>query len=98
MREKSNRKGKGVLRLTRSIRRLDYSEEFSVVIDKGARVIPISRASWADWDRNGRLIFCREGKIFAAQVTGDGIKEKELADFNSHKPEPLPPPRGATVW
>jgi len=98
MREKSNRKGKGVLRLTRSIQRLDYSEEFGVVIDKGTRIIPISRASWADWDRTGRLIFCKEGKIFTAQVISDGLKEEELADFNSYKPEPLPPPREASIW
>jgi hypothetical protein len=98
VREKTNRKGSGILRLTRSIQRLRYSEEFLVLSDKGAKGTPISRASWADWDQSGRLVFCKEGKVFAAQVTTEGLKAKELADFNSSRPEPLPPSRAATIW
>lgn len=91
------------IRLTRSIqgtdRSLDYSEEFAVLGLEHAGILAITRASWVDWDQNGRLVFCRDGKVFAARIQdGCSMVEKELADFNSLKPTPLPPPEKATRW
>jgi hypothetical protein len=99
VRERTSRNRKFTLRLTRSIKRLDYSEEFSVINRKDANATVIPRASWADWDHNGRLVFCRDGKVFSAHLSDDATwSETELADFNSSKPKPLPPPPEATRW
>lgn len=99
VREKPSRSGKFALRLTRSIDRLSYAEEFSITHGEKQKGTAIARASWADWDQNGRLVFCRDGKVFASRSDGNGVgSETELADFNSSKPEALPPPRAATIW
>jgi hypothetical protein len=99
IRRKLNRNQKSAVQLIRAINRLDYTEEFFAVTDKGTCVAPITRASWADWDQNGRLVFCKDGRVYAATlgVAGDW-KEAELANFNSSKPVPLPAPRSATIW
>lgn len=99
VREKPSRNGKFALRLERSITRLDHAEEFSLRHGEKPIWTPIERASWADWDQNGRLVFCRDGKVLTSHPDANGLGvEKELADFNSSKPEPLPPPRAATIW
>ena len=99
VREKPNRSGRFTLRLVRSINRLDYAEEFLLIQGNKDAGMPIPRASWADWDQNGRLVFCRGGKVFVSRPQGGELgTETELADFNSSKPEPLPAPRAATLW
>lgn len=55
-------------------------------------------AEWADWDRRGRLLFARGGKLFAADVTGPDVPVRELADFNDMTPEAIEPPGWAKVW
>jgi hypothetical protein len=59
----------------------------------------IERASWADWDQQGRLVFARDGKIFAASIKDSGnLAEDLLIDLNPSKPKPLAPPEWATKW
>jgi hypothetical protein len=99
VREKSNPSGTHVIRLTRSIECLDYSEEFSVRDAKQLFVENIAKASWVDWDQQGRLVFARNGKIFAASLTNDAhFDERLLIDLNPSKPKPVPPPQWATKW
>jgi len=99
IRERRNPKRSLAIRLTRSIESLDYSEEFAIVTSRQAVTTPIERASWADWDQQGRLVFARDGKIFAATVDGKGgLVERELTDLNSSEPEPVPPPDWASKW
>jgi hypothetical protein len=62
-------------------------------------VANIERASWADWDQQGRLVVARDGKIFAASINRDtDLTEKLLIDLNPCKPKPVPPPEWATKW
>jgi hypothetical protein len=99
VRERTSRDGKHILRLTRSVECLDYAEEFSGRSAERARLFEIERADWADWDQHGRLVFARDGKIFAASIKQSGeLFEKLLIDLNSSKPEPLTPPVWATKW
>lgn len=99
MREKANPSRTHVIRLTRSIECLDYSEEFAVRNVKQSLVTEVDRASWMDWDQQGRLVFARHGKIFAASIKGDGqLTEEQLIDLNPSKPESLPAPEWATKW
>src|SRR5215831_1314687 len=99
VREKFNVGCTHVIRLTRSIECLDYAEEFGVRSTKQSVVTEIDRASWVDWDQQGRLVFARDGKIFAGSMEDNGaLNEKQLFDFNQSKPEPLPAPECATKW
>ena len=99
VREKWNRSRNYVLQTTRSISRLDYSEEYTVTDRRRSHVHSVARASWVDWDQNGRLTFARDGKIFTGKQNNDGCwTEAELANFNSSRPEPLPSPAWAKKW
>ena len=44
----------------------------------------LPRVTWADFDQSGRIVYARDGKLF---TSGD----RELADFNAMRPEPVPP-------
>jgi hypothetical protein len=99
VREKANPGCTHVIRLTRSIECLDYSEEFAVRSVKQPFVREIDRASWADWDQRGRLVFARDGKIFAGSIKDNGhFTEERLIDLNPSKPTPLPAPEWAIKW
>jgi len=75
------------MQLTRSIECLDYSEYFALLSVKQFSFANIARASWVDWDQQGRLVFARDGKIFAATVKDDGnLVEKLLVDLNPFCP------------
>jgi hypothetical protein len=87
------------LQLTRSIERFDYSEEFSLGFTGAEPFTKIERASWADWDQQGRLVFARDGRLFSAQIMDrGGIAERELANFNPSRPVALPSPLWAQAW
>lgn len=88
-----------VIRLTRSVERLDYSEEFSVGREKQSLMTDIKRASWVDWDQQGRLVFARDGAVFAASIKDTGnLTEELLIDLKSFEPDPQPAPEWATKW
>lgn len=48
----------------------------------------VEGADWSGRDREGRLIFAREGRIYRGDV--------ELADLSALKPDPQPAPEWAT--
>jgi hypothetical protein len=57
----------------------------------------VKRATWADWDQRGRLVFARDGKLCAAEVDDPSrLAVAELADFNAARPEPRVAPPEAT--
>lgn len=68
------------------------------VIDAAGNDFDIAGASCADWDQSGRLVYTRDGKVFAGEVTAIGIAEHELADFNGNKFEPIDSPDWAKSW
>jgi hypothetical protein len=99
VREKTNSSRTHVIHLTRSIECLDYAEDFALRSVKQSDAANIARASWADWDQQGRLVFARDGRIFAASIKrGSDLDEQLLVDLNPSKPKPLPPPEWATKW
>ncbi|MCW3062076.1 MAG: hypothetical protein JWQ02_3897 [Capsulimonas sp.] len=60
---------------------------------------PIERADWADIDQRGRLVFTRDGKVFACVSIKTGLDSAiELADFNDSKFEPMEAPEWAKAW
>ena len=99
VREKVDPSRTHAILLTRSIEHLDYSEEFVLRHVKQSLMAAIERASWADWDQQGRLVFARDGKIFAGSISDNGdVAENLLVDLNPAKPEPNAPPEWATKW
>lgn len=69
------------------------------VYDPGQdRLLPLSDATWADWDQQGRLVFAKGGKVFAATVGEAAIEATLLADFNPQQPTEVAPPEWATYW
>jgi hypothetical protein len=54
--------------------------------------------TWADWDRRGRLVFARAGKLFAADAEHPEAEPHELADFSAMRFELVKPPAWATEW
>ena len=61
------------------------------------------QASWADWDRNGDLLFAVDGKIFRAKAdpkatTIDISSAIELADFGPFVFEGRKAPAAALKW
>ena len=50
---------------------------------------------WADFDQGGRLVFAREGKLFARGEDGEA---RLLADFDGRKPARILAPAHARKW
>jgi hypothetical protein len=61
-------------------------------------LIPLDRVTWADWDRRGRLVLAKEGKLFWGQIATPNVILHPIMDFNPLKPEPLPLPAWAKLW
>ncbi len=60
--------------------------------------LSIEGARWADWDQARRLVFVREGKIFAGELDGETLSETLLIDLNPNKPYRMKAPEWATKW
>jgi hypothetical protein len=97
IREKAN--GSRTIRMTRSKESHDYSDEFDMVSVHTGAVTTIERAGWVDWDKRGRLIIARDGRISIGDIDKAGrLTEKVLADLNPSKPTPLVAPHWAQTW
>jgi len=55
-------------------------------------------AHWADWDHYGRLVYAREGKLFAAKADEEKVDSVELADFTANQPKRVAAPHQAKQW
>ncbi len=60
--------------------------------------IPIDADQWADWDQQGRLVYVKNGCLYAGKIADTTIETQLLADFSAQKPEPVPPPEWAKTW
>lgn len=69
--------------------------DYAVRHGASERVVPIGRATWADWDRRGRLIVARDGRLWHWQRT-EALQE--IANFNGQTPAPAPAPGWARTW
>ena len=99
IREKRQPNGRYSLQLKRAISRLEYSEEFVIVDREGGSRTRIERASWADWDQQGRLVFAVDGKLMSALIDKSGsLSHHKLLDLNPSTPAPAPAPEWATKW
>jgi hypothetical protein len=87
------------LSLTRTLSRLVYKELFVLETDAGQPVLDLRNADWADWDHSGRLVFLMSGKLIVGTFDETNqIVCRELADFNSQRPEAKVAPDWAARW
>lgn len=61
-------------------------------------IIPILSAQWADFDRSGKLVFTKEGKLFSGYIEANSLKERQIADFNKNTFTELDSPEWAKSW
>lgn len=78
----------------------DFSwESLTYLLDTEAdRQIPLEQVTWEEWDQQGRLIFAREGKLWAGEIAGSHMQPRLIADFNANRPAGLLPPAWAKRW
>ncbi|MBA2277774.1 MAG: hypothetical protein H0W06_08415 [Chloroflexia bacterium] len=69
--------------------------DYALRAEPTGQVIPLGRATWADWDQRGRLIIAQDGKLCHWQSQGN---LRQIADFNPHTPEPSASPAWARIW
>ena len=61
---------------------------------------PFEGVRWADFDQTGRLVFARDGQLFAAsrRQRSETLQIAALASFDAHEPGPLLAPADARKW
>lgn len=77
-----------------------YVFEYRVSDQHGNVVLDLGRTDWADWSRDGDLLFAKDGCLFRSRMnkrTGPSPAEK-LIDLSGLKFEPVAPPPEATRW
>ena len=60
--------------------------------------VELGGAEWADFDRRGRLVFTRDGCLWASSFADGTWTTKMLADFSANTFQPVPPTREALRW
>lgn len=72
------------------------------VLGTGGYTGAIGRSEWADWSRNGDLLFAQSGCLYRLQPSrskfGPIEESKQLADFNTLTFQNVQPPENAKTW
>jgi len=71
-------------------------EHFSAILP-GAGPVALN-ANWADFDQSGRLVFARNGRLFALSRQESKTREVQLADFASFAFKEVLAPDWASSW
>lgn len=66
-------------------------------LETGGDLVPLTGASWADWDGD-RLVLAREGRLHQAVLEAGRLSESELYDFNPLHPAEVATPDWARRW
>lgn len=67
-------------------------------------IVTVDGADWADFDKNGDLLFARDGKVFRLAHINEAPylppieNAKELLDLSKYSFEEVPPPSWAKKW
>ena len=72
------------------------------IVTPDGQSLDLGRTDWADWDRNGDLLYARDGKIFrlspGTRGRFDPTASREIADFNGDRFQAIPPTEEAKSW
>lgn len=98
--EKQNPEGSHSLIMTCTYPRHDPDSQFFALRDnQQGTTIRLQETVWADWDKRGRLLYAREGRVFTMGLMPSGeLCPHQLADFNASKPARAKAPRWAREW
>jgi len=95
----------GRYRLRWTLRAYDFGRlggtevsDFAIEADEPGTRVPLVGATWAEWDQRGRLVFAREGQLYATSATEPRDEAIMRADFNDQRPYDLPAPDWARTW
>jgi hypothetical protein len=58
----------------------------------------IKGATWVDWDQQGRLVFARDGQLFASETPQSPLEVHMIADFCANTPASILSPDWARRW
>lgn len=67
----------------------------------GAPFLELGRTEWADWDRQGDLLFARDGVLFRLPRPAEGASvgdARELLDLRDRRFDARPSPASARRW
>lgn len=74
-----------------------WVQEFRVLSKDGEELVNLGKADWADWDRNGDLLFSQNGCIYRSK--SDKLnKPKQLIDLTGSKFSPVSAPDEFRSW
>jgi hypothetical protein len=73
---------------------------FSVTYLRTGEEILAFEAEWADWDHRGQLVYAAAGKLWRVDFPPRGRppETRQIADFNTNRPDPQPSPQWARRW
>lgn len=74
-----------------------WPQEFRVLNKDGNELINLGKTDWADWDRNGDLLFSRDGLVMRAKKD-DLTNPKQLIDLSKEKFAPISPTDEFRNW
>lgn len=79
--------------------KISHRYEYKIRDEKNGKQITLDGATWADFDKQKRLVLAKGGKILSAAMNeADELFFTELADFNANEPDPAPSPDWAKKW
>ncbi len=97
-RARSHPRARLAVELTRRLDGLKYREAFLVTGMTGGGP-DVRGADWVDWDRRGRLVVLRAGRVGVADVRDGKVGElRDLVDLTPDRPERRVAPDWARQW
>lgn len=70
-----------------------YVTAYRVAETDGPDVLTLSRADWADWDRQGDLLYARDGCLYRQSFSGTKpLPAQQVADFSDQRFEAIKSP------
>lgn len=99
IREKPHWGGTLRLAMERVLEGYSYRERYRLIAEGAPDPLPVSPVNAADWLPDGRLAMVGAGRIYVADVAGNGLDNVRcLIDLTGDQHEPRTPPSWATVW
>lgn len=92
--------GKQYLLVSEASREPDFKTIFLhylIHVVNGKRT-EIKGVTWVDWDQQGRLVFARDGQLFASETPHSPLEVHMIADFRANTPASIPSPDWAKRW
>jgi len=71
---------------------------YEIIDEKTGQNYPIENATWADWDRRGRLVYIAKGSLLGQMFKPEPESAQVIADLNVQTPSSVVTPDWAKKW